>query len=163
MENNEDSNWYHGVLTGAKKFIDTEEKADVAATLAEQTKPVVVIEGLGEQNAEFCKLMSHASAGILREAFAKQGFVEGMKSWVSVKASGKEFHIVVDDSVQDADAISEEEIEDKIASQLSAVLDESVEEFRELRNQFKETSNALHEEFNEKFLQLSQRSNGEAQ
>ncbi len=165
MKNSEENDWYHGVLNGAMKYIDDEQEkntVDVAGySIARETFEPREIKD------QFSHLVHTIPGGTLRKAFLKKGFSEGMKGWFDIEMNTtKEGHIFT--SIQEHIvpiniSISDEEIDDKIANQLTSVLEESVVEFRDLRSDFVSSVEQQHQEFQRRILELSQNRSGGAQ
>ena len=176
MEKSEERDWYQGVLSGAMKFIENKEKdqeettsyGDIFAQIEVDRQTFLLILGGGEDKEQFYKYIQSGFRRFGNRELLTRGIAEALNQRLGLESPNYKINYlaksrVVSGGIPNRDPITEEELDEKIATQLSAVIDKSILELQELRKEFKSTSQAMRNAFQQRLLQLSGRNDGEAQ
>lgn len=161
MAKSEESDWYHSVLSGAMKFIEIEEKdqstEDPHALINAQDQDSLSIWEweADEGKALFSKYVLFGYGKFGNRKPLARGIVGALtQSFFNLNVhSYPATQFIENFSVPSP--IAEEDLDEKIATQLSAVIDESLLEFQEQRKNFKAKNQTMRNEFQQKLLQLS--------
>ncbi len=168
----ERTDWYEDILTGAMKYLQEEEEVKLSnpdRILVDEKFKVVVQKVPAKGQTTFGHVIKSAPIGSLRGAvlgsFAQKATVLNYPVTREVREGVS--YVVIGDTTNELEHsdlnISDEEIEDKITSQLSAVMEESIIELKQMRLSFNEKTREMSSDFNKRLLALSGRKNGDTQ